>query len=312
MQLLSSFIFYTRFLQLSIRRAEAYQSLAERQGTPGQVATGPHGDKQPSTLTLTPRVDLESPVNLSCMFLGGGRKPEYPERAHGENIPAGIWTKNLSAWGDGANHHTTVQPSSHHTTDYVSSAFAMSWHSGSMTSTGTKGLIRQWEGPPVQAPACFVFISLFLFHSHSPLRILFLFSSQAQSFWVKGYRYMFRVRMNVHGYIYTLQGTWLGLGNYTLSQTHTQFDINWPRLRLCHTLSSQHFLTLDWETLCFEHVDKCVYFKFSGVIDALRDSSLFWVCSNIRFLGFVRRSGNTGTGWRRYPGGLWSRYLSVE
>jgi len=33
-----------------------------------------HRDKQPSTLTLTPRVDLESPINL--IFFGGGRKAE--------------------------------------------------------------------------------------------------------------------------------------------------------------------------------------------------------------------------------------------
>jgi len=32
------------------------------------------------TLTHTPRVNLETSVNLSCMFLGGGRKPEYLER----------------------------------------------------------------------------------------------------------------------------------------------------------------------------------------------------------------------------------------
>ena len=25
---------------------------------------------------------LESPINLTCMFLDGGRKPEYPERTH--------------------------------------------------------------------------------------------------------------------------------------------------------------------------------------------------------------------------------------
>ena len=57
----------------------------------------PH--KQPSTLTLTPRVNVESQMNLTCMFLDGGRKPEYPEipRIHGENMqtphrkaPAGI------------------------------------------------------------------------------------------------------------------------------------------------------------------------------------------------------------------------------
>ena len=28
-------------------------------------------------LTLTPRDNFTSPINLTCMFLGGGRKPEY-------------------------------------------------------------------------------------------------------------------------------------------------------------------------------------------------------------------------------------------
>jgi len=61
------------------------QSSGERRGTPWtrrQSITGPHRDKQPHTLTLTPKDNLESPVNLTCMFLDGGRKPEYPERTH--------------------------------------------------------------------------------------------------------------------------------------------------------------------------------------------------------------------------------------
>ena len=52
---------------------------------PGQVASPlkmPHRDQQPHTHTLTPRVNSESPINLTCMFLTGGRKPEYPERTH--------------------------------------------------------------------------------------------------------------------------------------------------------------------------------------------------------------------------------------
>jgi len=39
--------------------------------------------KQPCTLTLTPKDNLESPINLTCMFLDGGRKPEYSERYTG-------------------------------------------------------------------------------------------------------------------------------------------------------------------------------------------------------------------------------------
>ena len=61
------------------------QSSGERRGTPWtgrQSITGPHRDKQPHTLTLTPKDNLETPINLTCMFLGGGRKPEYPERTH--------------------------------------------------------------------------------------------------------------------------------------------------------------------------------------------------------------------------------------
>ena len=38
--------------------------------------------KTTHTLTLTPRDNSETPINLTCMFLDGGRKPEYPERTH--------------------------------------------------------------------------------------------------------------------------------------------------------------------------------------------------------------------------------------
>ena len=56
----------------------------------------------------TPRVNLESPFNPTCMFLGGGKKPEVPgANPHilGEN-KAGIQTRNppLPGSGDGANH----------------------------------------------------------------------------------------------------------------------------------------------------------------------------------------------------------------
>jgi len=63
-------------------------SLSERRGAPWtgrQSITGPHRDKRdkhPSTLTLPAKDNLETPINLTCMFLGGGRKPEYPERTH--------------------------------------------------------------------------------------------------------------------------------------------------------------------------------------------------------------------------------------
>ena len=64
------------------------QSSGERRGTPWtgrQSITGPHRDKrdkQPHTLTLAPKDNLETPINLTCMFLDGGRNPEYPERTH--------------------------------------------------------------------------------------------------------------------------------------------------------------------------------------------------------------------------------------
>ena len=57
-------------------------SSGERRGTPWtgrQSITGPHRnkrDKQPHTLTLTPRTILETPINLTRMFLDGGRKAE--------------------------------------------------------------------------------------------------------------------------------------------------------------------------------------------------------------------------------------------
>ena len=63
------------------------RSSGERRGTPWtghQSITGPHRDKQdkqPHTRSLL-RTILETPINLTCMFLDGGRKPEYPERAH--------------------------------------------------------------------------------------------------------------------------------------------------------------------------------------------------------------------------------------
>ena len=60
-------------------------SLGERKGTPWtgcQSITGPHRDKQPALFTLIPRVGLESPINFTYMFLGGGRKLKHPEITH--------------------------------------------------------------------------------------------------------------------------------------------------------------------------------------------------------------------------------------
>lgn len=60
--------------------AEATQlAIGERWGTPW---TGRQSITQPFTLTLTPMGNLESPINLTCMFLVCWRKPQYPERTH--------------------------------------------------------------------------------------------------------------------------------------------------------------------------------------------------------------------------------------
>jgi len=63
---------------------------------------------------------LETPINLTCMFLDSGRKPEYLERTHAytgrtckhhtERPQPGVEPGTLSLLGDGAKHHTTVQP----------------------------------------------------------------------------------------------------------------------------------------------------------------------------------------------------------
>ena len=39
-------------------------------------------DKPPCTIKLTLMINLESPINLTCMFLDDWSKLEYPERTH--------------------------------------------------------------------------------------------------------------------------------------------------------------------------------------------------------------------------------------
>jgi len=59
---------------------------------------------------------LKLPINLTCMFLGDGRKPEYPERTHAyTERTCKLHTERpqpgtLLPWDDGVNHHTTMQP----------------------------------------------------------------------------------------------------------------------------------------------------------------------------------------------------------
>ena len=119
--------FYTRLIRQSGRGgAGAYPSSHRGTSCTGrQSITGPHRDKQdkqPHTLIVLGTI-LESPINLTCMFLDGGRKPEYPERTHAirrtcklhtERPQVGIEPGTLLLWGDGANHHTTVQPGKMH------------------------------------------------------------------------------------------------------------------------------------------------------------------------------------------------------
>ena len=84
-------IFYTRLIQLSVRGgwSLSQQSSGERWGTPWtgrQSITGPHRDKRDKQLHRRShsllRTILETPINLTCMVLDSGRKPEYPERTH--------------------------------------------------------------------------------------------------------------------------------------------------------------------------------------------------------------------------------------
>ena len=92
-------------------------SSGERRGIPWtgrQSITGPHRDKrdkQPHTLL---RTILESSINLTCMFLDGGRKPEYPERtrgAHAKPIQKGPrWGSNLEPCHCEATVLTTTPP----------------------------------------------------------------------------------------------------------------------------------------------------------------------------------------------------------
>jgi len=118
-------IFYTRLILRSGRGgAGAYPSGHWARGGvhPGQVASPSQGHTETNETNNHThahsllRTILESPINLTCMFLDGGRKPEYPERTHGytgrtcklhtERPQLGVEPGTLSLWG----HHTTVQP----------------------------------------------------------------------------------------------------------------------------------------------------------------------------------------------------------
>ena len=112
-------IFYTRLIRRLCRRgAGAYPSGRRARGGvhPGQVASPSQGHtetNETNTLTLAPRDNLESPINITCMFLDGGRKPEYPVRTHTytgrtcklhtERPRAGV-----EPGDDGANHNSKL------------------------------------------------------------------------------------------------------------------------------------------------------------------------------------------------------------
>ena len=81
-------IFYTRLIRRSGGGgAGAYPSGHWARGGvhPGQVASPSQSHTETNNHARSHsllRTILESPINLTCMFLDGGRKPEYPEKTH--------------------------------------------------------------------------------------------------------------------------------------------------------------------------------------------------------------------------------------
>ena len=99
---------------------------------PGQVASPSQGHSQTNETndhTLTPRDNLETPINPKCLFLEGGRKPEYPERTHtytGKHVNStqkGLsWESYLEPFCCEPTLLTTVQPN-HNPINYIQSQF---------------------------------------------------------------------------------------------------------------------------------------------------------------------------------------------
>ena len=86
-----SSIFYTLLTQLGVKRVQpvglepnpdviAWQAGNNLDRSP--VHHRPTERQTTVQLTFTPTDNLDSPINLTCMCLDGGRKPEYPERSH--------------------------------------------------------------------------------------------------------------------------------------------------------------------------------------------------------------------------------------
>ncbi|MEQ2245619.1 hypothetical protein ILYODFUR_029835 [Ilyodon furcidens] len=101
------------------KRAEAYLqwSLGKRRGTPwtgGHSITGQLTDTQDNQpCTLTPKEDIEKPVNLTVMFLHCGGKPEYPERTwqlHRKDHKSEFEHRTLLLQGNSATKQLILQP----------------------------------------------------------------------------------------------------------------------------------------------------------------------------------------------------------
>jgi len=96
--------------------AGAYPSSHWARGgvNPGRVASPSQGHTETNSHTHSHsllKTIWESPINLTCMFFDGGRKPEYPERTHtytgrtckihtGRPQP-GVGPGTFWLWGDG-------------------------------------------------------------------------------------------------------------------------------------------------------------------------------------------------------------------
>jgi len=112
-------IFYTPLIRWSVHRgAGAYRSSHRVRGGehPGQIASPSQRQRTTHTHSLL-RTILETPINLTCMFLDSGREPEYPERTntytgrtcklHTERPQPGVEPGTLWLQGNGVNRHTT-------------------------------------------------------------------------------------------------------------------------------------------------------------------------------------------------------------
>jgi len=112
-QSIHPFIFYTHLLQFRVAGGGwslSQLSLGERQGTPW-MSVHHRATQRQTNITLTPREDLESHFNLTCIFLDGGRKPERTHAYTGRTCKLHTERPQLGfEHSCCANHHTIVQP----------------------------------------------------------------------------------------------------------------------------------------------------------------------------------------------------------